>query len=249
LTDEYILEKIEKFRSHYSYLVTSSYEDKKITALEDLYRGEGLNIKYDPLYFIPMKDMNFSEQLAYILDSLKERIQEEELDYLIANMTYENLFDCFSNFDKIMDITNRNFKLLETIVRISQTIGAPFYEFYPDKLDSLIFLSSKYSERECFRFFADEYYPKLYSKEELDYSFIEEVIQDTSQIKYDYRYDSPILAYSPILIIIRILELEHNTRLGYSYQFPRYDAKQVQSRINAWLKFLEEKGLIRKEQK
>ncbi len=246
LTDEYILEKIEKFRSHYSYYVTSSYDDKKITALEDLYSGEGFNLKYDPLYFLPMKNKNFSEQLTYILDSLKERIQEDELDYLLEYLTYENLFDCFSNFDKIMDITNRNFKLLETIVRISQTIGAPFYEYYPDKLDSLIFLSSKYSELECFRFFADKYYPNLFSKEELDYSFIEEVLLDTSQIKFDYRYDSPILTYSPILTLIRILELEHNTTLGFKYQFDKYKPQKVQRRIDAWIEYLEKKGLIDK---
>ncbi len=246
MTDDYILEKIAKFRSHYSYYVTSSFDDKQITALENLYSGEGFNIKYDPLYFIQMKDMNFSEQLTYILDSLKERIQEDELDYLIEYMTYENLFECFSNFNKIMDITKRRFKLHTTIVRISQSIGAPFYEYYPEKLDSLVLLSSNYSEIECFKFFADKYYPDLYSKEKLDYSFIEKVLQDTSRIKYDYRYDSPILAYSPILIIIRILELEHNTRLGYEYQFERYNPKSAQKRINAWAEYLIDKGLIDK---
>jgi hypothetical protein len=222
-TDSYILDKIKEYRKNPTQ--TDAFFDLLYLA----------NREDNPQYFIAMSQMKFSEKLSYILDTLKDKLQNRAGIKLIESATYEDLTFIFKNTSDVYKICLSK-SLFETL---SFSIGIPLYKYNHNDIPTILRILERYDEELLYKRYAKRLYPKLYNGDKLNYELVGKELK--SPLKYEY---NDVLEFSPVFTLIRALEVEHNTRLGYSYQFPRYDAKQVQSRINAWLKFLEEKGLI-----
>ncbi len=222
-TDSYILDKIKAYRKNPTQ--TDAFFDLLYLA----------NREDNPQYFIAMSQMKFSEKLSYILDTLKDKLQNRAGIKLIESATYEDLIFIFKNTSDVYKICLSK-SVFETL---SFSIGIPLYKYNHNDIPTILRILERYDEELLYKRYAKRIYPKLYNGDKLNYELVGKELK--SPLKYEY---NDVLEFSPVFTLIRALEVEHNTRLGYSYQFPRYDAKQVQSRIDAWLKYLEEKGLI-----
>ncbi len=243
-TNDYIIEKVSKFREYYSKIIntkdTYAYGQSELEIKGN--RSIGYNITNPPLYFIEMNGMDYSKKLEYTILNLRGREQRNYLRTLVDSVEYKDLPLVCKYAQQIDSISSLNY-LLE---KLSIKLGIPLFMYSLENIDSLDQILASHSEEEYIRTSAMEFYPDLFADQKLNYSIVADNLRSPLALNYDNKNH---LEFSPILTLIRILELEHNTRLGYEYQFDRYDAKQVQSRIDAWLKFLEEKGLIHKEQK
>ncbi len=226
LDDQYIIEKIETFRNqanNISYLPISNFENH-------------------PLYFIKMSKMIFEEQLKYILNNLKGKTKEKELLALIETLTFTSLPKLLEQIDDIKQFTDYN-NLIEAI---STFVGIPIESISDYSIKTIIELFKTHSEKDFFLHFSSKFYPNLYRAANLDYRLVSTELRKEDALKLNLNYfpDVPPLIFSPALLLIRLLELEHDTRLGYEYQFDRNNPENVQKRINAWIEYLENKELI-----
>ncbi len=245
LTNKYIEEKVYSFRKYYSQIEA---EDDSFSfyknALEALEQRSGsifgtINVSNPALYFLEMDSMNFENKFQYVLLNLKGRQQRNHFFNIEDSIKYKDLPLVCKYAQQIDSISSLKY-LLE---RLSIKLGIPLFICSLENIDSLDQILTSHTEDEYIRMSAIEFYPNLFADQKLNYSLVAEKLKSPLALKCD-NYNH--LEYSPTLTLIRILELEHNTRLGYEYQFDRYNPKSAQKRINAWIEYLEDKGFIDK---
>ncbi len=250
---ERIEDAIEKFdQSEQKEIITSLLEkyiirkaiienpDRKF--LKDSYILDKIKaFPFNPLYFTQLAKLSYEEKIDYILHKLKWEQQKDEFQILLDSTDYNTLLFLINKIEDVKKINYYDFYLEQASV----SLGIPIDKYYRDSSQSLQKIYSQKSEMEFFRFFLESFNPKLYSNNKLNYSLVSEKLRSPLALAYADSYEENTeLTFSPVLTLIRILELEHNTRLGFKYQFERYNPKSTQKRINAWIEYLESKGLI-----
>ncbi len=253
-TNQYIQNMVKEYRNHYSQIVNSDKSFAQGKTELDRRSGSyvrGYNVYNDPLYFLDMQDMNYEQQLEFIISKLKKREQRKCLSKLLDTTKFKNLVTICKYAKEIDTVDNIEF----IMDGLSVKLGIPLIRYSIDNISSLENICSNKTDEEIINYFAVDLYPELFNNQKLNYKLISKelesvLVQNNEKYKLDatqYAWSNSILRfieYSPILTLIRILELEHNTSLGFEYIFNRYNPEKLQSRINAWVEYLEEKGLI-----
>ncbi len=256
-TNQYIQNMVKKYRNHYSQIVNSDKSFAQGKTELDRRSGSyvrGYNVYNDPLYFLDMQDMNYEQQLEFIVSKLRKREQRKCLSKLIDTTKFKNLVAICKYAKEIDTVDNIKF----IMDGLSVKLGIPLIRYSIDNISSLENICSNKTDEEIIHYFAVDLYPELFYNQKLNYKLISKemesaLVQNNEKYKLDtnqYAWSNSILRfmeYSSILTLIRILELEHHTRLGFKYQFDRYNPKSTQKRINAWIEYLRDKGLIDKE--
>ncbi len=238
--DDYIKDRVFKFREYYSNKKSS---DSIFSPFDNMLEEKGdilfskKNINNPPLYFFTLEKMDTKSKIYYIMDTLKGHIQKIEFQKLLETATYKDLSIIIQNYSKF----SRIYPYWNMFETLTFSIGISMDNYTKNDFPTLLRILNKYDEYPFFKRHSKKLYPKLFSKEELNYQLISKELESPLALKYDKENK---LEYSPVLTLIRILELENNTWLGFKYQFDRNNPKQVQKRINAWIEYLENKGKL-----
>ena len=222
--------------------------------LEDLHRKEHVIDAYIKStlrhkFLVQHFDQSTEENIKLTLSIPNKAARKEIMGDILATASYENLSVVLRYYDALdtLDLLHQ----FDVEHYVGDELGIPLSildepkEFWkddlrPERIDTLLQQHSRFSELEFYKHYATKLHPKL--------------LDSNKVINYDEAYfilkygqtnrfvgAGPVEGRAFVIPVIRILELEFETRLGYRRNF-YFDSNN--ERPLKWADYLQEHGLV-----
>ena len=204
------------------------------------------------IFFLENLHKTISQQFTKALLITRKDLKLEILEDILINSSYENLREIWSNVKNLN--TNNHSDLLRSQLMqyIQEDLGILSDDMGDNSIDDMMIMHRQLSEKEFYRYYIRKAGLDIFDESgNLIYKTIYDVL------KYDVCTDFagllPSVRAGQVFMVIRLLELEFDTRLGfpanlyhtYSFVF----RQNIRQRVARWMQFLEEKELVERDGK